>query len=524
MVKMNHLKFISFIGILTFLVTFISLDQTEAAKAPKGSQIGNVPIEKLKDDEIKQKLLEEIDIWQTGEDLILKSDYEKFTIPRTAIIFDIDATLAEFKERTKRELTNFFMKEKNVHLPLKLQINEALNDVQQIIKTDYIDDKQTLLNVTDLAENLEEGTISIVYLEDKEIELDTIAEETFAIPKDLSDVIVTYIINEIDGQIIAPDHTFSFLTNVELPKKMTRSTKELSFLASTIYSLMLKTNIDIISRETNTYQPSYIDAGLDVYVNPAQNIDFITHNPGEFSFKINAERVKDELKLSLKSHALDVTYDYELKNKKEVKERTIYRYNHRIAPGQSELVEQGVKGFTAKLYRNAYNKNGVLIDSELMSEEFSLPKPRIVLLSPDDPIIESESDETADSDDLSDIDEDLDDKDEIDLSDEIASEEMIDSEDLEVEIARIEKEWEKTFTQLIDQLNKQNKQLTTEFETNMKQFIKVVELMESDDDEEIEEKLIEIDEQLETLENDRNYYFYKFLYDFLAMEVNSGKE
>src|SRR5690625_5134063 len=99
---------------MLILILFITPVHTEAAgKMPDGSTIANISIEKMSDGEVKKKLETELTIWQSGEDINLLSDFEQFTIPRSVFEFDIDATINQFNDRTKRTFTSIFFILKN---------------------------------------------------------------------------------------------------------------------------------------------------------------------------------------------------------------------------------------------------------------------------------------------------------------------------------------------------------------------------------------------------------------------------
>src|SRR5690625_2399501 len=101
-----------FILITIFVLISAIIPKTALAKAPDGSMIGSVHVDGQDVEQIKESLEVEIALWQSQGDFVLTSDFENFTIPREVVTFDIDATVSQFEERTKRKLTSFFMKPK----------------------------------------------------------------------------------------------------------------------------------------------------------------------------------------------------------------------------------------------------------------------------------------------------------------------------------------------------------------------------------------------------------------------------
>lgn len=491
----KRFKIISVITVFILTLFLFNFKPVAAAKLPKGSTIGNISVEKLDDQTVKQKLQEAIDIWLLGDDLVLKSDYEKYIIPREAITFDVDTTVNKLKEKTKRHYSNFFLGKKNVTIPIEAHVIEDHIEVKKVTEKSYINKEKTLSNVIDVANKLNEASVTIVYDDTDAIELHTIAEQTFDIEEGMSNAVLTYAINELDGHIIAPNDIFSFLTAVELPEKMPRSNEELSFLASALYTLFLQTNFDIILRETDIYKPSFIDQGLDVLINREEKIDFITQNPNEFSFKIDVKKVKDTIEISLKSYPLQEIYEYEFKHVKKVNPHTVYRYSKVLAPGESDLISNGTEGFNAKVYRNTYNKSGVLTESELVSHEFSLPKPRIVLVSTEDVV---ENDETLYE------------------TDDIVNEDYFNLIDYEHEMEKLAIEIEDTVIQYLDELNEQMEKQSEQF---IEQYLDFAKTIETGDEQELERLVDELKQKITSSENKREKLQYQFLLDILTSSM-----
>ena len=102
----------------------------------------------------------------------------------------------------------------------------------------------------------------------------------------LSNAVLTYAIDELNGFIIEPDDTFSFLQTVTFPEALTTTTNEVSFLATALYSLFLQTNFDIVERNSGLTVPSYAEPGLDVVVNDKEEKDLVVVNPNSISYKI----------------------------------------------------------------------------------------------------------------------------------------------------------------------------------------------------------------------------------------------
>src|SRR5690625_3217487 len=160
-----------------------------ASKIPEGSSIAGISIHGKTEQQAKLTIESEIATWFQGEDLIVKSDFETMNIPRSAFMFDVDATLEQFKNKTKRKLTNFFLRPKHVHVPLVVDIDEQDGIVQSLVNNNYIDSDHVLASLTNVAQELNEAEIELTYV--KEIPLQTVAQVELDIP-DISDVVLDY--------------------------------------------------------------------------------------------------------------------------------------------------------------------------------------------------------------------------------------------------------------------------------------------------------------------------------------------
>src|SRR5690625_3671587 len=310
---------------MLILILFITPVHTEAAgKMPDGSTIANISIEKMSDSEVKKKLETELTIWQSGEDINLLSDFEQFTIPRSVFEFDIDATINQFNDRTKRTFTSLFMRQKNVQIPLQVTIDEKHEAIQNLKERDYINFAETIASLEANASQLEGSDIQIIYIEGKDIPLETIAEVELKTPN-LSNAVLNYAIDELENYVIGPEEHFSLLETVVFPENLTKSNKELNFLGTALYSLFLQTNFTIVERHANVRLPAYAEPGIDASVSVKENKDLIVVNPTKLSYKLEVERKNDILSVALKSSKSDITYQYELENVREIKQRTIYR-------------------------------------------------------------------------------------------------------------------------------------------------------------------------------------------------------
>lgn len=74
-------------------------------------------------------------------------------------------------------------------------------------------------------------------------------------------------------------------------------------------------------------------------------------------------------------------YQYKIENKEEIHYRTIYRYKKDLQPCCKRVIQNGVNGQRVEVYRVSVAENGAELSRELISTDFYLPVPEIILLA-----------------------------------------------------------------------------------------------------------------------------------------------
>lgn len=381
--------------LIAFIVLIVIIPTTTlaASKMPTGTKVGIISVENKTDEEIRTMLENEILIWQAKGDLTLEGEFDTLSIDREAIHFDIDATLEELKDKTKRKISTFFKRPKNVYIPLVTEVDEAHSDFQQLMEKSHIEYESVITKVTEVASDLQDGPVTLTYIEDAEIPLDTVAEVKLEIPN-LSTATLDYVVEELDGQLIAPNEMFSFLESVDTPEKLLNSRDESSFLATGLYTLFLQAEFEVLERNPQLTLPDYGEKGINAEVSQRDRKDLVVKNIGESSYRLSLDKGKKNLTFTLEGSKEANTYEVKVENEQEIKPRTIYRYSKKMNPGEQEVVQAGKSGLTLDVIRSIY-EDGTYVDDEVISRDLYLPTPTILLVSPDEPDIE-EGDSTAD--------------------------------------------------------------------------------------------------------------------------------
>lgn len=375
---MKMKKWFLFIFLFLLIVMIPQANIYATTKITSGSSIANVELSGLTTEEAKEKLQTELDAWLAGDPIIAKSDLEQISIPRSSFQFDLDATLTEMKQQTKRHWSRFFRRKQNILLPIHVSIKDK--DALFEEWPDRIDKEKTIGYIKTVVENLGTQHVKIAYQSEPENDLQTVAEISIPIKK-LSKTDMKYMADSVTGVSIPIEQTFSFLESVHLPEQFTTSEKEVDFFATAFYSLFLQTNVNVLEKHSQQTVPNYGKPGVEATVNPEKAQDLLIYNPNHFSYIIDAKVDGEKLILSLQSVTSEYTYKYKLKDTKKVNPKTIYRYSRDLMADEEIILEYGKPGEKVDVYRYTYSKNGGFIDEELMKHAYYPSSPKVILTS-----------------------------------------------------------------------------------------------------------------------------------------------
>src|SRR5690606_35145052 len=126
------------------------------------------------------------------DEIKFQSDYETFYIPRSAVTFDINGTIQRINEQTKRKLTNFFIRPKNVQVPLIVQINEEETALKQLKELDYIDYDATIQQLKLFASELRDEAVPLIYVDENNLPFELVKEVEREIPDYMSNTVISY--------------------------------------------------------------------------------------------------------------------------------------------------------------------------------------------------------------------------------------------------------------------------------------------------------------------------------------------
>lgn len=343
-----------------------------ASKISDASSIGGVPVENLTIEEAEVELRNLISEWLTGDPLEATNDFETLEIPREIFQFDLETSVKQLEEKMKRHWSNFFMKKENIHQELFVSL---VPNAEEILNwPEYVEIETTLNHALMQAGNLKDNSVSLVYVEGASLELEEAASVSLEIPA-ISEATVTYLIDNLNEQMIKPNVLYSFLDENILPDGMSNAEKETSFLASAMYQLVLQSNIDIIERHPQKEIQSYTEAGLEAKVDRDKALDLRLYHTNNAAYTMKASMDDETINLTLETAENNLNYDISIENEVEIEPRKIYRYNRDLAAGTEELIQEGELGLQVEIYRSS---NDAEAGKELVARDYYAPTPEII--------------------------------------------------------------------------------------------------------------------------------------------------
>lgn len=344
---------------------------------PEGSKIGGVDVGGKTPDESVTLILQEIEQWKNESKFVVTLTGQKVTIPYESIKFDIKGSVEELEGMVKKKWYEFFKKAKPQQIPLKVQVTLDENVISQLGES--VDVEQTVKLIEEVVSYLGEHEIEGIMTAEALLIEEVIAEESWTIPEDF--LHLSFFIDEINGLEIPANTQFSF--NEQVANEVSHfGQEEGNFVASMIYSLVLQSNLELVERVSQGEIPSYSEAGIEAYVNPKKNIDFVIYNPGPTSYKFSAEQVGTELNMKLLSPPVQTSHSYTIENETDVKYQTIVRYDADLKPGHYQVLQEGQNGKRVEVYKTNRDENGAVVSNDLIARDFYLPQPKIVLKAP----------------------------------------------------------------------------------------------------------------------------------------------
>jgi len=184
---------------------------------------------------------------------------------------------------------------------------------------------------------------------------------------------ISQIVEELDGVTMLNNEQFSFLEVLEgVAGYYTDETS--NFIASTLYSVVLQSELAIQERHSQNVEPKYLEPGIEVKVDQNRTQDFSFSNQTNRPVILGASIKDSRLLIELYSIKSDYEVTYEIRNEEIVEPRTINRLTYDLPIGGEKVEEVGKDGLRVHVYKMINDANGSF-SSEAQNHLF-LPEKR----------------------------------------------------------------------------------------------------------------------------------------------------
>lgn len=379
----TYIKIISLFLVIVLIVgffvpSFVLNDTVFAKEDPKTSTIGGIEIHDVKTADLATTLQNAISEWQ-GEEMEVVSEGISKTIDPKQFVFDTSAAIAQYETLTKKPWYAFWQKEKIVHIPIPVTINEAIT--QQIDEAGVWDTDKTLQKLILQASYLKEHKVEAVINEDSMQAEERIAFQIAELPANSQGL--AKIIPLLNDVHLIPNQSISLLTLLGEQAGVVNDTG-LDFVASMLYSVILQTDYEILERHSQEINPSYLQQGIEADINAALGKDLQFINRSEQLGQLKTSMEGNQLKIEVFAVTKDKDITVRVSKDKIVKPRIIYRYSEDLKAGQERVEQEGKEGSRVEVYRSIV-ENGAT-EEQFISRDYYAPQNRIVTRSSQEPV------------------------------------------------------------------------------------------------------------------------------------------
>lgn len=379
----TYIKIISLFLVIVLIVgffipSFVLNDTVFAKEGPESSTIGGIEINDVKTSDLATTLQNAISEWQGGEMEVVSEGISK-TIDPKQFVFDTSSAIAQYGTLTKKPWYAFWQKEKIVHIPIPVTVNEVIT--QQIDEAGIWDTDKTLQKLILQASYLKEHKVEAVINEDSMQTEERIAFQIAELPANSQGVAkIIPLLNDVN---LVPNQSISLLTLLGEQAGVVNDAG-LDFVASILYSVILQTDYEILERHSQEINPSYLQQGIEADINAALVKDLQFINRSEQLGKMKASMEGNQLKIEVFAAAKDKDITVRVSKDKIVKPRIIYRYSEDLKAGQERVEQEGKEGSRVEVYRSIV-ENGAT-EEQFISRDYYAPQNRIVTRSSQEPV------------------------------------------------------------------------------------------------------------------------------------------
>ncbi|MGD6795659.1 VanW family protein [Metabacillus indicus] len=150
----------------------------------------------------------------------------------------------------------------------------------------------------------------------------------------------------------------------------------LSLLATGIYQTVLLSNFEILERHISAELPAYAKLGKEAAFAKGKR-DLVFYNPNDAAYELKLAQDGTSLNVSIEGAAFENTYSLTMENEKSYKPKKIIQYDAALNDNTTRIIEEGRNGQSAAVYRNELDRNGKLLSSTLISDDYYAPVHRV---------------------------------------------------------------------------------------------------------------------------------------------------
>ncbi|WKA52442.1 VanW family protein [Planococcus liqunii] len=336
--------------------------------------IGTTDVSNLEHEQAKQLFVGQVDSWRTSSELLVTYQDATASYPLENAEILLDETIAQAQSGTQNNFV-FQLQPETTQTFLAQQFPSALFSEADI---------ENITNKLETA--LADGqTQTRVAISDDTLEVPREIVSEATITHTLKDGEAMAVVNALNGLELAPASQFSFLDFVNALKLANITDAELTEIASSIYSAVLKTNFSVDERSIGAEAPAAVPLGQEAAINRTLGIDFVFTNTNNSSFTLNLSMDNGSLTAMLTGYPLNYEYEILASGEQKIKPRLVKQYSAFVTKG-STIGEKGREGVRINVLRSV-REDGKELKVDAVSTDFYPPVHRIEIY----PLIKTET-------------------------------------------------------------------------------------------------------------------------------------
>ncbi len=339
-----------------------------------GEYVAGISVTDLSKTEMRSLLQKKVEQWQQEDIVIIaESEYEQHQIPKSMFKFSIKKTVDKLTEKSSRHWKNFFIKPNRIDVPLQVEIDAA--ERKKLKLPNHIDKEKTLQKAKQIAAQLEAESMELIYKEDPKQNLEKVATVKMEIPAH-STTMMNYVAKQINGVNIYPNQTFSFLEMIHINDTLAQSQNDMDRVATAFYKLLLQTNSEIL--EHHIPKQPMKNEEIPTTINKQANKDLTFYNPNPFAYVLQSKVKDNVLSIILLGFPTDVTYAYQINDRKILEPKTIHRYSYDVDEGEKKVIQAGKSGISFHVHR-VKKQNGAQLQDERIRNYYYPPQHKVIV-------------------------------------------------------------------------------------------------------------------------------------------------